>query len=153
MDANQMLLGILAARAGLPAGLPAEEVLARLSETRPELALFRQLLEQREAAATAEPDEDDWDLIEDDDAARGDVVEALRSVLDMLARALGACSACWGRDPSCAECTGQGVPGFMSPHPDLFRELVLPAARRWQADLRASDRFHRGSGHHPDERN
>jgi hypothetical protein len=153
MDTNQMLLGILAARAGLPAGLPAEEVMARLTEARPELALFRQLLEQREAAAAAEQDDDDWDLVEEDDSTRSEVVDALRSVLDMLARALGACSACWGRDPSCAECGGRGVPGFLSPHPDLFREIVLPAARRWQADLRASGRFTSRSGHHPEERN
>ncbi len=167
MDANQMLLGILAARAGLPAGLPADEMLARLSEAHPEVAAFRQLLEQRGAEADpeeADSPENDWDLdgllepgvpagLEPDDPDRQDMVGALRSVLDTIARALGACPACWGRDPSCAECAGHGAPGFLSPHPDLFRELVLPAARRWQADARARGRFPRGNGHHPQERN
>ncbi len=167
MAVNHVLLDILAARAGLPPGLPAGEMMDRLTQARPELAPFRQLLQQREAEAPAADSEDnDWDLqsllapgaepeLDDSDQPdqpdRQEMVDALRSVLDTLARALGACPGCWGRDPSCAECAGQGAPGWFSPHPDLFRELVLPAARRWQADARA--RSPRGNGHHPHERN
>lgn len=54
----------------------------------------------------------------------------LREVNDTLAAALGACHICWGGDPSCAVCAGQGRPGFNRPNARLFTALVVPAVRR-----------------------
>lgn len=47
----------------------------------------------------------------------------------LLAAALGACE-CWGRDPGCELCAGDGAPGWTDPDEDLYREFVLPAVRR-----------------------
>lgn len=46
---------------------------------------------------------------------------------DDLADALGACSVCWGRAPHCYACRGRGKPGWRTPDPELFDELVAPA--------------------------
>jgi hypothetical protein len=51
-----------------------------------------------------------------------------RSVL--LAAALGACSDCWGEDPGCPDCGGEGAAGWMPPDPELYAEYVAPSARR-----------------------
>jgi hypothetical protein len=57
-------------------------------------------------------------------------IEILREVNDTLALALGACGTCWGGNPGCPACAGQGRAGFVAPDLDLFRELVVPAIRR-----------------------
>lgn len=44
-----------------------------------------------------------------------------------LAAALGACSVCWGRVRHCNDCRGRGKPGWQTPDPELFAELVAPA--------------------------
>lgn len=49
-----------------------------------------------------------------------------------MAQALGACIQCWGENPYCPACQGQGVPGSQNPDPLLFEQLVLPALRRRQ---------------------
>lgn len=54
-----------------------------------------------------------------------------------IAAALGACR-CWGEQPDCEHCGGEGAPGWMLPDPDAFREYVQPAIdavrheRRWR---------------------
>jgi hypothetical protein len=185
MDTRSMLLSVLAARAGLPANLSAEELMPRLLAARPELAPLRQLL-QRPPESGSAPDDDegeeqDWNVAPRlathraagvQGASRSDeLVRALRTVIDTLASALGACPACWGTDATCAECGGQGRPGARSPDPALFHALVLPAARRWSADARMRDAargkgdparaappprrdndHRRANGHHPEER-
>lgn len=50
----------------------------------------------------------------------------------LLAAALGACE-CWGHEPDCRECGGDGVTGWLPPDPQLFRELVAPALSRMGA--------------------
>lgn len=57
-------------------------------------------------------------------------VERLREVNDALAAALGACPLCWGEDPGCPECEGEGTPGSARPDRELFGQLVAPALRR-----------------------
>jgi hypothetical protein len=47
----------------------------------------------------------------------------------LLAAALGACD-CWGEQPSCPECGGQGAAGWIPPDPDLYGEYVAPAVLR-----------------------
>jgi hypothetical protein len=48
-----------------------------------------------------------------------------------LAGALGACE-CWGEDPDCTSCRGQGKAGFFEPDPTAFKAIVAPliASRR-----------------------
>jgi hypothetical protein len=57
---------------------------------------------------------------------REELVE-LHARNDDLADALGACPACWGRVRHCSECRGRGRPGWRTPDPELFDELVAPA--------------------------
>lgn len=66
----------------------------------------------------------------DDGRDLGQEVADLREVNDTMAAALGACRACWGGDGACPLCGGQGRAGWRPPDRALFRELVLPAARR-----------------------
>lgn len=62
---------------------------------------------------------------------------AERSVFDaaladrnlLLAGALGGCE-CWGCDPGCTVCAGDGTAGWLPPDPALYAEYVEPAARR-----------------------
>lgn len=60
------------------------------------------------------------------------VDDALADHWLLLAGALGAC-ACWGRDPGCPSCAGDGGPGWERPDPALYAEFVAPAVRRMRA--------------------
>jgi hypothetical protein len=51
----------------------------------------------------------------------------------VLAAALGACD-CWGQDPECAICSGDGSAGWTEPDARLYAEYVEPAARRYAAE-------------------
>ncbi len=46
-------------------------------------------------------------------------------MLSRLASALGACS-CFGTDPQCTSCSGQGRAGFTTYDPMAFNEFVMP---------------------------
>lgn len=56
-------------------------------------------------------------------------IGGLRSRLDDLAAALGACPGCWGEDPVCGWCRGRGAPGAMTPDANAFDRLVMPAVQ------------------------
>ena len=60
-------------------------------------------------------------------------LEELRARNDQLALALGACYLCWGEDPDCEVCGGEGTPGSSPPDKALFAQLVVPAASRLRA--------------------
>jgi hypothetical protein len=62
--------------------------------------------------------------------------EALADRQLLLAAALGACD-CWGQDPHCAVCSGEGRSGWTEPDADLFAEYVEPALSRSPERLRA----------------
>lgn len=61
----------------------------------------------------------------------------LHGLSETLARALGACERCWGQDVECAECDGDGDPGYFEPDRDLFHQLIVPAVERVRASRRA----------------
>jgi hypothetical protein len=54
-------------------------------------------------------------------------LERLQQINDDLATALGACPLCWGEEPACPDCEGQGEPGSQRPDRALFFRLVAPA--------------------------
>jgi hypothetical protein len=57
-------------------------------------------------------------------------MQALRSRNAMLADALGACHLCWGDDPACAYCAGQGSIGAYLIDPAVFEDVIGPAMRQ-----------------------
>ena len=61
------------------------------------------------------------------------LLEQLNHELELkstLAYALGACETCFGLEPECEVCQGNGTPGYYSPELDLFNQWILPAVRR-----------------------
>lgn len=60
-------------------------------------------------------------------------LDELRSVNNNLARALGACAACWGEDEECEICEGYGSPGEFKPNQRLYTNWVTPAVERVNA--------------------
>ena len=58
------------------------------------------------------------------------VNEGLSAHTEMLACALGACPKCWGGDPDCTRCAGEGRPGFFLPDELCFQRYVLPVIDR-----------------------
>lgn len=59
-------------------------------------------------------------------------LEMLRERNDALAQALGACALCWGGDVECPNCGGAGQPGFTTPDPQSFKQLVAPVLNRFR---------------------
>jgi len=47
-----------------------------------------------------------------------------------LAEALGSCPACWGEDQKCANCAGNGSPGWRTINRRLFNIYILPALEK-----------------------
>ncbi|HEV7780155.1 MAG TPA: hypothetical protein VGO58_02760 [Chitinophagaceae bacterium] len=47
-----------------------------------------------------------------------------------LSEALGSCNKCWGEDPGCADCSGNGSPGWRTVNKRLFYLYVLPTLER-----------------------
>ena len=66
---------------------------------------------------------------------------------EMLACALGACPDCWGTIADCADCGGEGKPGWQSPDPDCFRHFVQPVVERMMAERAVEDLLERCRGH------
>jgi hypothetical protein len=64
-------------------------------------------------------------------AASGEptVQEVLADRNVLLAAALGACT-CWGQDPNCPLCLGEGSAGWTQPDRRLYQEYVEPASLR-----------------------
>jgi hypothetical protein len=67
-------------------------------------------------------------------------LERLQQINDDLAAALGACPLCWGEEPECTECGGQGEPGSVRPDRALFFQLVVPALRHFKTTDRSRAR-------------
>jgi hypothetical protein len=161
---TQMLLAALAAKSGSssdqaiqslmaqvglsPDGsssLTKEDLIAKLSENNPALALLAQQMSQSKEDPVDEDDElsDSEDEIELSykrvQAAKNlrkkfdAMYEELywhREKNDVLAAALGACYLCWGDDPQCEVCGGDGRPGAFEPDRKSFADIVIPAVKR-----------------------
>jgi hypothetical protein len=123
LAASDPRLGLLA---GLLSRQSVETETGTIADLQAQLASANQLAD--EAGQLAEGLRLEFDgLVQD--------VGGLRSRLDDLAAALGACPGCWGDDSSCGWCRGRGAPGALPPDPDAFRRLVRPALQR-RADVR-----------------
>ena len=48
----------------------------------------------------------------------------------LLAKALGSCGNCWGEDPNCIVCAGNGISGWQKVNKRLFNLYVLPALEK-----------------------
>lgn len=66
------------------------------------------------------------------------IVEGLKSQLeyeisqnDNLAKAIGACTECFGENKNCPECFGNGKPGSNVPDFILFNKYVSPAIQKY----------------------
>ena len=144
------LIAQLGAGGGMPA-LDPQELLARFGNENPAVKM---MLAQMQANGAAQPvvlegqasraNGQTGSQSEGDSATQADGTTAVSEVPDgelqwlrercvLLARALGACSTCWGTDQSCELCHGDGLPGYGPPDEDLFHEFVAPAIRKMRA--------------------
>lgn len=124
-------------------GFDSAALMGRLAEENPALALIARYLG---SLNTGETEDYEGEVIEREEVVemmeaelfelRQKLDDALheaasaRAALRRLAGALGACEGCWGEDPQCRNCLGDGRPGAFIPDRLLFGELVLPAVRR-----------------------
>jgi hypothetical protein len=53
-------------------------------------------------------------------------VNYMKKLNHSLSDALGSCSNCWGEDPNCSACLGEGIPGWRNINKRLFNMYVLP---------------------------
>ncbi|MFM0212005.1 hypothetical protein PQQ96_31930 [Paraburkholderia sediminicola] len=141
---NDVMMQTLLARLGVDgtAGLDPAAQLAALASTDPTLAPVVSLLQQR--LATAEVvDVDSEEVSEPPLEAREGVsdlaqlarkmfaeLKVLRMRNDSLAAALGACRVCWGEDPGCQVCGGDGGVGAFQINARLFNKIVRPALKQ-----------------------
>ena len=68
-------------------------------------------------------------------------VEELRERTEAFAAAVGACCLCWGEDPTCPVCRGNGCPGFAIPDTQLFAQWVMPALYHLKAQKEVKGRI------------
>jgi hypothetical protein len=55
----------------------------------------------------------------------------LIKVNNSLSGALGSCPECWGEDPGCDKCSGNGIAGWRNINRRLFNMHVLPCLEKW----------------------
>jgi hypothetical protein len=132
-----------------PAALDPQAMLAQMGQGNPTVAAILQMMEAQKAAAAREPVVIDAPPVDaapsalDELAARLEAaqeeIKLLRWRCDAVAGALGACGLCWGQEPSCRACRGQGGPGRCIPDEQLFREFVVPAVRLMHASRQRSN--------------
>jgi len=54
-------------------------------------------------------------------------ISGAKKLNNSLSDALGSCNKCWGEDPDCPNCLGNGIPGWRKINSRLFNSFVLPA--------------------------
>ena len=114
-DLESLLAGVLADPSGFGQRLM-EQVMDRLGTT--------------PVAPTGRPRTVPGTLADEQDQEAAD-----RQIL--LAAALGACE-CWGSDPGCRSCGGEGMSGWHVPDEQLYEEFVTPASSRLAEAARRS---------------
>ena len=57
-------------------------------------------------------------------------LHVLQKLNNSLSRGLGSCPKCWGDDPHCENCAGNGAPGWQKINKKLFNIYVLPALEK-----------------------
>jgi hypothetical protein len=177
-DIQSQLLEMLTSPTGTGALPRAQDLLTQLGQAHPTVRLIAQFLAQRQAQelenetlsdeseeevnselskSSSESDKTEIRSGEMSGAVRQlrQKVESmyeesakLRNRNDVLALALGACYLCWGHDPECEMCNGQGRTGSAIPNKKLFTEFVVPAARRLQRGKDATQRFSNTADQH-----
>ena len=124
-----------------------KDMLKQMAEQDPRMGMLTKLLAQREAERNHEA-ETEHQVIESRTVQRQESlrrlqglvqklyreVKVLRQRNDTLAAALGSCYLCWGEDPLCMHCGGQGQPGASPPDAGLFSELITPAVKAMRAE-------------------
>ncbi|MEH6703738.1 MAG: hypothetical protein V7691_02990 [Galbibacter orientalis] len=58
-----------------------------------------------------------------------------------LALAIGACKYCFGCDDDCNNCHGEGAPGFFVPDYIHYKELILPAIKKFNLHFNAKTNY------------
>jgi hypothetical protein len=56
-----------------------------------------------------------------------EMMDQTRELEFKLSEALGSCQYCWGNDPGCLQCSGNGISGWRKINKRLFNVYVLPA--------------------------
>jgi hypothetical protein len=156
-DVNQLLLNMMmGARAGRDTRPLIQEMLDNSGDMDPmtRLLLTQTLADDRRDDADERPDDGLLDADDSEPSRRQHAIRRLRARFehmtrqiaelseeletlqrrnDDLAAALGACYLCWGEDPQCQVCAGQGRPGSVTPERELYNRWITPAVRAAQA--------------------
>lgn len=138
---------------GLDTGLSVQDVLlSQIDTSDPTMALVARMLAGRTTESSSEkettPDEETDELSKQRLQRLSQAVRHLRRKCDSLqieveelqlrndamAAAVGACYLCWGENPMCEVCSGQGTPGRFPINASAFAEFVLPAIRAFKAN-------------------
>lgn len=54
----------------------------------------------------------------------------LKKLNHSLSDAVGSCNVCWGEDPGCSNCSGNGMPGWRNINKRLFNIYVFPCLEK-----------------------
>src|SRR6266487_1814000 len=57
-------------------------------------------------------------------------VNDMKKLNNSLSAALGSCSHCWGEDPDCSVCSGDGISGWRNINKRMFNIHVLPCLEK-----------------------
>jgi hypothetical protein len=137
---SALLQGMLAGTGEKPS---MQSLLAQVAETNPRLAPVVNYLARRQAERQEEEANEATEITVEEVTGQRDSLEKLESTVrrlyrelrtlrgrnDALAAALGACYLCWGDDPTCPFCSGQGAPAWRPVDRSLFEQWIFPAVR------------------------
>ncbi|AUC75765.1 hypothetical protein [Olleya sp. Bg11-27] len=58
-----------------------------------------------------------------------------------FALAVGACTDCFGCDEDCSHCSGNGQPGFFVPDFIHYKELIIPAQKKYNLHFKTNNNY------------
>ncbi|MCA3284729.1 MAG: hypothetical protein ING16_17925 [Roseomonas sp.] len=100
------------------------------------LAILKLAMSRGQTPATSEEVDEQRERLERLAGANRNLLR----MMDKLAGAIGACQECWGADPDCSTCNGEGHPGFFPPDRLAFEAFVLPVVRAMSARIASAQR-------------